>query len=546
MKPSPFQILGQLFTFILQSSRGFVLNILFFGVIVSVLSLAIPLSVQALVNSVSFTSLSQPIIIVSLLLFIVLISSAFFQVTQAWLIDLFHRKVFAQLGSEVTNRIYLAKAKLFRNKNVPELINRFFDVFSLQKNISILMTDGFALLLQLFVGLVFIGFYHPLFLAFDAFLIFYLFCVWFLFGQKAIKTAVEESKAKYKFISWLEQSGFAYELLAASQIRSISQKQSETYIAGYVEKRKKHFNYLLGQIIMLSTLFAVCSSLLLGLGGYLVNQNQLSLGQLVAAEIIVTSILISLAKSSKYLEMFYDLIAASEKISHLFAFEIEDSNMKAKSFEKMDIHIKDIYVSSRNKFFKLSMDIPFKSKVHFQVNESSCKEIVIDHLFGQNSAGSGHLFINNIKSNNIPIQDLRLNIYDCGYPNFIEGSIKENLTLGLPDIKDQDIYAILEMLELEESISLLDKQLNTTMLPNGSPLWKSQLPRLDIARAILLKPKVLILNESFELLSQERQDKVLHYVSQDHHEWTLLHFGKQLNNPKIYNQKVQLKWEIKQ
>ncbi|HMQ10118.1 MAG TPA: ABC transporter transmembrane domain-containing protein [Oligoflexia bacterium] len=542
---APLKTLKLLFALIIKNSKDFALNILFFGLLVSVLSLAIPLSVQTLVNSISFTSLNQPIAVVSILLFIVLISSAIFQVLQTWLIDLFHRKVFAHLGSEVANRIYLAKAELYKNQNVPELINRFFDIFTLQKSLATLMTDGFALFLQLTIGLLFIAFYHPLFLAFDAFLILYLFCIWFFFGQKAIQTAINESKAKYKFVNWLEQSSKAYELLAATKVKTITYQKSENYISSYVEKRKQHFTYLLAQTIMLTTLFAISSSLLLGLGGYLVNQNQLSLGQLVAAEIIVTSILINLSKSSKYLELFYDLVAACEKISHLFSFKIEQKNNKIRSFDRIDISIKDIYISNRDKYFQLSLDIPFKNKVYFHVNESSCKEILLDHLFGQNNTGSGHLFINNEKSNNIPIQDLRLNIYDCGYPNFIEGSIKDNLTLGLSNIDDKEIYKVLELLELEESISTFNKQLNTLMLPNGSPLWKSQLPRLDIARAILLKPKVLILNESFQLLSKERQDKVLDYITSSEHSWTVLHFDKQPTNSKRYDQIVSLKWERK-
>ncbi|MCB0308883.1 MAG: hypothetical protein KDD48_05880 [Bdellovibrionales bacterium] len=540
---TPGQTLSRFLGLILQGNRQFVWTILFYGLLVSLLSLAVPVSVQAIVNTIAFTSLSQQLVVISILLFIVLLGAGVFQVLQAWLIDLFHRKIFAQLGVEVTKRLYLAKSQFFRMQNAPELVNRFFDVFTVQKSVSILFTDGFSLVLQLLVGLTLIALYHPLLLLYDIFLICSLALAWFLFGAKAMDSAILESKAKYSLINWLEEQGRSYKLLASSRAEAMVMNRSEFLISKYISYRKQHFNHLLGQIIILVSTYAISSAILLGLGGYLVIKNQLSLGQLVAAEIIITGILVKIAKSGKYLEVYYDLVAASEKLLHLFDFDIvELSSIDTETFNKVDIQCRDIYAQQETRVFRYTEMIPFKSRYFFRVNHAACKEILLDKIFGESISTKGSVFINQRSSDLINIQQLRSLIYTTGYPTIIEGTIAENLTLGDPHLSEKDIYDVLNLVELATSIEGLPDGQKTQMLPGGHPLWQSQLLRFDIARAILLRFKIIILNESFQSIGVDRQEKILRYLTSAERDWTLLQFGDQPKQGIEYDKVETIGW----
>ena len=124
----------------------------------------------------------------------------------------------------------------------------------------------------------------------------------------------------------------------------------------------------------------------------------------------------------------------------------------------------------------------------------------------------GALTFGGHKFSEISASNLRDYIYVLKEPTILEGTIEENLVVGNPDISPSQINSALEVVELTHLYTTFEDGLSQKILPSGSPLWSSQLIRLEIARIILLKPKVVILTEVFDQVETRRRKKIMQYL----------------------------------
>ncbi|MEZ6044035.1 MAG: ABC transporter transmembrane domain-containing protein [Planctomycetaceae bacterium] len=207
--------------------------------------------------------------------------------------------------------------------HLPELVNRFFEVVTLQKVTAQLLLDGIGLILSTVIGMAVLAFYHPWLLGFDLFLLASIAFIIFVLGYGAVDSAIKESKNKYYMAAWLEDIASAPIAFRTFGGHDFALNEADRLISNYILSRRTHFRILIRQIIFALGLQAVASTLLLGLGGWLVITGELTLGQLVAAELIVTVIVGAFAKIGKHMESFYDLLAAVDKLGNLFDLKLD-------------------------------------------------------------------------------------------------------------------------------------------------------------------------------------------------------------------------------
>ena len=154
---------------------------LIYGIGVSALTLSFPLSVQVLIGTVVNSALVQQVYVLALILFGLLVLSGLFFALQIYLMELFERRFFARVVSEVTLRLLYARQPAMEAINRDELVNRYLAIMSVQKSLPPLLTGSLATELQTLVGIAVTSFYHPFLLVFTlvvmtlAYLIFRLF-----------------------------------------------------------------------------------------------------------------------------------------------------------------------------------------------------------------------------------------------------------------------------------------------------------------------------------------------------------------------------------
>lgn len=499
--PSPLRRL----LVILQPESADIAVVAVFSAVVGLLALASPVAVEALVNTVAFGRFLQPVVVLSLILFTFLAFAATLRIMQAYISEIIQRRIFVRVVSDLAYRLPRVRQSAFDEHHGPELLNRFFDVMTVQKTAALLVLDGIAIVLQTVIGMSVLAFYHPYLLGFDAFLIGCLAVIVFALGRGGVRTAIDESHAKYRVAAWLEDLAgvpLAYKTVTGARR---AWDVADGLTSDYVRARRRHFRVLLRQIVFAVGLQAVGGALLLGIGGGLVINGQLTLGQLVAAELIVAVILGSFAKLGKHLESYYDLLAAVNKIGHLFDLPVERTtgavleNLSGPATLRL-----------RRVGFGFGAAAPVLRDATFNVSAGefvalvgppgSGKSLLLDLVLGIREPTSGRLEIDGHDLRSLQPAALRRHVSLARDREIFLGTIAENVHLDRAGVGLTQVRSALNDVGLWEEILDLPAGLDTPMSSGGQPLTDSQVRRLLLARALVGRPRLLLIDELLDAL----------------------------------------------
>lgn len=490
------------------------------------LALASPIAVQALVNSVAMAGMGQPLLVLSLVLFFFLAFAGAVHVLQSYLIEIVQRRIFVRLATDLAYRLPRIRREAFDHQRGEELVNRFFDILTVQKSGSSLLLDGLSTVVQTCIGLIFLAFYHPFLLAFDIVLLLAFSFILFVLGRGGVATAVEESLAKYALVAWLETIAGNWQSFKFSHGLDLAAKRTDTLALTYLNAKQRHYNILLKQIIGSVALYAIASTALLAIGGYLVIDGHLTLGQLVAAELIVSSALIALIKFGKHLEGYYDLMAGVDKIGHLLDVPLEREDGFTPYFSKPPtITVANLsyhFGAKRPVFSDFSFTVHAQEKIALLGHYGSGKTLLAELLCGMRQPQSGTIAINEQLLGTLRLETIRKQIMLLSRQELIEDSILENIRLGNPEISVGEVEHALQSVGLLATIASFAQGIDTTLSNSGSPLAASQIKLLLLARAIIGQPALLILDGILDGISERSLDVLAPTLFAADAPWTLV------------------------
>lgn len=499
--PTAFQRVRAL----LRMERDDLWVVLVYAVAVGLLSLATPIAVQALVNSVAFGALLQPIVVLTIIVFAVLGFAALLRALQVRIVEAIQRRIFVRVALDVAHRLPRVDLGATDPRYGPELVNRFFDVLTVQKSASIFLLDGLALLLQASIGLLVLAFYHPALLALDAALLIGISFVVFYQGQGAPETSINESRAKYAVAAWLEEIARHPRTFRASSGASLASSRADLLALRYLDARSEHFRVVYRQVVGSLTLQVLASAAVLGLGGALVIGRQLTLGQLVAAELIVTTVVASLAKLGKHLETWYDLLAAADKLGHLADLPLEVRG-NARDFRDdargASVRLRDVsfqYPDGTVALSGVNLDLAPGARAVITGESGAGKSSLAAMLFSLRLPTSGHVEVDGVDLREVDVGALRERVAVLSHDlEVLEGTVFENISLGRPWITRREVWDALRRVGLERQVRALPQGLDAALAANGAPLNYSASARLTVARAIAGAPRLLVVDGGLE------------------------------------------------
>lgn len=502
--------------------------IVIYSIAIGLFSLVIPVAVQALVSTVAFGTVLQPLVVLTVIVLVVLIFVGILQAMRTYMVEIMQRRLFARISAQVMHKLLRVRKDAFDETHGPELVNRFFDIVTVQKAAALLLIDGLALVTSTLIGMVLMAFYHPYLLVFDVLLLLAIcFTMWPL-GRGAIPTAVEESKMKYNVAAWLEELARNTITFKSNPGSAYAFSRTDALVTEWTFKRKKHFRILFRQVIGSLTIQAIASAVLLGFGGWLVIERQLTLGQLVAAELIVTLVVSNFAKFGKQLETFYDLSAASDKVGHLLDLPTEESGPEHPKFAATPaaIALRGVsygYAVRKKVLDNVTFDVAPGERVGIVGYGSSGKSTLVDLLYGLREPHAGYLALDNADYRQLNLKELRAQIALVRDVEVFEGSIADNIRLGNSEVSNEEIRRVLRQVGIFDAVMAMPDGIETQLMTGGRPLSPRQAVALMIARAIVMQPRVLIVDEDFVALDDIDCDADLVKVLADREQpWTLL------------------------
>lgn len=509
-----------------------------FSIVDGVLMLASPIAVESLVNTVAFGRYLQPIVILAILLGTFLTFSSALRALMAYVVEILQRRLFVRLVADLAYRMPRVRGAALDHVHGPELVNRFFEVATIQKITSSLLLDAVSIVLQTFIGMVVLAFYHPFLLGFDLILLMLVSFITFGLGRGAVRTAVRESRAKYAVAAWLQELARHSATFKLHAGYRFALDRADRLTADYLDARRQHYRIVLRQLLFTLGLQALVATALLGLGGWLVIRGQLTLGQLVAAELIVTVIVGSFAKMSKHLESLYDLLASMDKLGHLFDLPIErhDRLFYLPTGQPARVAVRQVsyqyegHASHRHEaLHNVNVEIEPGQYVALTGPSGAGKSTLIDLLCGVRQPSSGHLEMDGVDLRELRADWLREHLTVSRGIEIFQGSIEENVHLNRPEISAEHVREALAVVGLTDELLQLPGGLNANLQTNGAPLSTTQALRLMLARAVVGRPRLLLIDGTLDALPDEMLDRLLPVLLGPQRPWTaLVVTGRQL------------------
>jgi putative ABC transport system ATP-binding protein len=498
-----------------------------FAIVLGVLTLATPIAVQSLVNFVAFGGLMQPLIVVGLLLLFFLAFAGAIRVFKFYVVEVLQRRIFVRVVSNLSDRLPKVRLDAYDRGDGPEMVNRFFDVMTIQKTGSALLIDGLDSVLQAGIGLLVLGFYHPYLLIFDVLLILSIAFILFGLGRGAVATARKESSAKYQVVGALEELARApvtYKLAGAPEF---ARARLAELTGSYIAARRRHYSVVFRQLVGSVTLHAAAATTLLGLGGLLVIEGQLTLGQLVAAELIVSVALVSFVKFGKQLEAFYDLLAGVDKLGQLLDLPVEDdrgeSHIPTQPGATLDLlDVSYGYGSSGRGIEHFHLHVDAGERVAVLGDRAAGKTTIAELLGGLREPDSGVACLDGQDLREIAKVSVRTQLDLVTGLEIVEGSILDNVRLGRSDVSTQEIRDALDRFGVLTEFVALPDGLRTRLLQDGAPLSRHSVLLLMLARATVGAPRAIVIDGTLDELDPASRTRAMRVLTAPEAPWTLV------------------------
>lgn len=520
-----------------------------------VIALSLPIGIQSIINLIQGGRVSASWI---LLVFIVITGIAmggYMQLMQMRITETIQQKIFTRAAFDFTYRLPKIKFEEIYKHYAPELMNRFFDVLTLQKSVAKIIIDFSSAVLQIVFGLILLSLYHPFFILFSILLVVLVFSIIKYTSAKGLTTSLQESKYKYKVVSWLEELARSKDTFKLAGHTNLPEIKTDERVTGYLTSREQHFQILKKQYILLLIFKVIVALGLLIVGGMLVLDQQMNIGQFVAAEIIILLVIDSSEKIILNLENIFDILSSLEKIGQVTDLEIENdsstSSLHHNFTNAIEVEIVNLNFAypGRTKSVLNNINYTFNPGKSYCIigNNGAGKSTLIHLIAGLYQTQSGTVCINGLPVGNYNIYELYKFIGNgLAEETIFEGSLMENITLGRSYISTEDVQWAIEKVFLTDYIKELPKGLDTDIEISGHKLSKSTIQKIIIARSIVNRPKLILLENHIDFIEERESKKIIDFLTDQSNGWTLISisnhpYAKEKSDVVIYMSEGQIK-----
>ncbi len=496
--------------------------IYFYAILSGLIQLSLPLGIQAIINF-SQVAAGRTKLPVSMWLLIFLVVGGVLvvgivQVNQMKVVERIQQRIFTRYAFEFTYKLPRLNIKKVDKYHLPELVNRFFDTISLQKGLSNLLLDIPLAVIQIVFGLILLSLYSPLFVLLGILLIVILYLVLQMTAKKGLDASLRESDFKYSAAAWIEELARTFKSFKVSGKENLHLQKTDKLVVGYLESRTDHFDVLKFQYWSLILFKLLVTATMLIVGAILLIEQQLNVGQFIAAEIVILTVLSAVEKLILSLDKAYDVLTSLEKLSKVTDQELEENAELNYQRNDNGVHIKLNQLSfgydeSSKILDNLNLEIKSGDKVCVRGEAASGKSVFMELLAGGLIDTKGSLLVDGLPIGNYNLESYRKQIGVFYHEQDIfKGTLYENITMGDNSVSAAHLLELARVVGLDTYIESLPKGFDTELRPTGRGMSSIIAKKILLVRAFATSPTLLLLDEPFEIAGGENCEKITEYL----------------------------------
>jgi putative ABC transport system ATP-binding protein len=478
-----------------------------YATLIGVLSFGATISVQFLINSISFTGQVYPVVLLSGVTIVILFFVSALQIMSRVVVEKIQQRVLVRLALGSVDSLSSSSVDK-RDWSRGEIVHRFFDVFNYQSALTKLLLDGMGLTITTFLGLLLVIFYHPLLALLTLIILIAFFLIVVGFFKKAVETNYLQSSQKYRLASWLTRVAEARNLLGSPARRAFAMGETDSQTKSYLSARQNHFVVCMWQQGSLYALQAIAAGVFLGMGGIFVVIGTINLGQLVAAEVILVSVLYGMVAFGKSLESFYDLMTSSEKMMPLLQKEEPRTGASLVSGDRVEMPLS---IEIQSQHLTKSSTIRAGEVVALMGGDAFDRRALLWQLMGQSGDGEFKIQVGKIPFSEIEEDWRRRQILLIDASAIFNVDLRTNLTLRRPSLKGREEPLLLD------SLPLFHIGTGPDSFQGPASDWAGE-PRLrlhvSLLRAVFSEAKIILIDFLFMELSPQERAEYLRFFKQ--------------------------------
>ncbi len=487
----------------------------YYAILNGLIQLSLPLGVQAIIGFVLGASMRASLIVLIILVVTGVLVAGIMQVNQMKIVEKIQQKIFVRYSFAFAQHIPKLDLKKTDNAYLPELVNRFFDIPILQKSLTKILLDIPTASIQILFGLILLSFYHPAFILFGVILIILLWMILRFTGNQGLQTSMEESTYKYKVAGWLEETARVIKTIKLTKSNDLHLQKTDEQVTGYLDARNRHFKILLFQYYVLVIFKTVITAAMLIVGTILLVNQQLNIGQFIAAEIIILLVLNSVEKLIMNLGSVYDTLTSVEKLANLTDNPVEENGsiQLPETGHGIKVEMQNLsfsYNNEKNILHNISLEINPGDKVCIKGNDSSGKSTLLKVLAGAYPDFEGAFLVDGIPLGNYNLNSVRSQMgVLMNQQDIFNGTVWENIALGNKNISMETVINISETVGLSDFIATLKNGYDTILDPTGKRLPRNVIHKILLVRALAGKPRLLLLEEPWQNLGNSQRNQIM-------------------------------------
>ena len=488
---------------ILQLDKKEVSAIYIYAILAGLVQLVTPLGIQSIIGFVMAGALSTSIVVLITVVVLGVFLNGLFQIRQLQIIEKIKQKIYTRDALSFANKIPHLNIEKLDNYYLPELVNRFFDTITLQKGIEKILLEIPAAFIQILFGIILLSLYHPVFIAFGIVLVVLLYVILATTLPKGFTKNLLASDYKYKTAAWLQELARVVKTFKYAKKTSLHIDKTDDLVSNYLIARTSYFKILLTQFWSLVAFKIIITAAMLIVGVYLLLNQQINIGQFIAADIVILAVISSVEKLILTLDKAYDTLTAIEKLDKIKSAELESAGTDIiDGSNGMKIDFKNVsfnYPNGKNVLTDINIEIQPGEKVLIVGNSGSGKSTLLRLLTGTFTNFSGAIRINNIALGSYAIDSLRSNTgVLISQQDIFQGTIRDNITMGDNSISNEELYQLTKSTGLESFIGELEIGFDTDIDPAGKKLPEKIKQGILLARALFCRKTLLLLENPFD------------------------------------------------